>query len=173
MTLTCANTGGRGRYRTADRWCVKRQDSVDCCPGVSNRCRSARSECPVYVVLSTLFVPVLGHSWDTCRAVAAVLPGSTKTVLLRCHACLGHRTNFPPEGDGRGCRARPPRSRARLAHGPAYAIHAARPARCPDNQASNEARAAPEESRGGPINLVPVVVGTTSDTTSWELCAGR
>jgi hypothetical protein len=23
MTLTCENTGGRGRYRTADRWCVK------------------------------------------------------------------------------------------------------------------------------------------------------
>jgi hypothetical protein len=23
MRLTCMNIGGRGRYRTADRWCVK------------------------------------------------------------------------------------------------------------------------------------------------------
>jgi hypothetical protein len=23
MSLTCWNNGGRGRYRTADRWCVK------------------------------------------------------------------------------------------------------------------------------------------------------
>jgi hypothetical protein len=23
VTLTCTNIGGRGRYRTADRWCVK------------------------------------------------------------------------------------------------------------------------------------------------------
>jgi hypothetical protein len=23
VPMTCINTGGRGRYRTADRWCVK------------------------------------------------------------------------------------------------------------------------------------------------------
>jgi len=28
MSLTCMNIGGRGRYRTADRWCVKLPCSV-------------------------------------------------------------------------------------------------------------------------------------------------
>ena len=65
INLTCINTGGRGRYRTADRWCVKGQDSMDYRSGVSNRCRSAEFRCPVCAVVSTLFVPVLGHSWPT------------------------------------------------------------------------------------------------------------
>lgn len=65
MSLNCENIGGRGRYRTADRWCVKGQDSMDYRSGVSNRCRSAEFRCPVCAVVSTLFVPVLGHSWPT------------------------------------------------------------------------------------------------------------
>jgi hypothetical protein len=39
--LNCANIGGRGRYRTADRWCVKGQDRVNGCSTVSSVSRSA------------------------------------------------------------------------------------------------------------------------------------
>ena len=28
MPLTCLNAGGRGRYRTADRWCVNPKQTV-------------------------------------------------------------------------------------------------------------------------------------------------
>jgi hypothetical protein len=49
-SLTSVNRGGRGRYRTADRWCVKRQETVNPCADASNQCSSARFSCPGCVV---------------------------------------------------------------------------------------------------------------------------
>jgi hypothetical protein len=60
-TLTCNNFGGRGRYRTADRWCVKGQDRVNKCSAVSSTSRSAPFPCPIDADLSAVFGPVLGH----------------------------------------------------------------------------------------------------------------
>jgi hypothetical protein len=42
---------------------------VNPCSTASSQCRSAGCGCPACVVLSTLFMPVLGHSWDTDERV--------------------------------------------------------------------------------------------------------
>ena len=67
INLTCINTGGRGRYRTADRWCVKGQDRVNGCSGVSNTCSSA---CPLCPSPDRCVHIRSGTSWDTDGTLA-------------------------------------------------------------------------------------------------------
>ena len=61
MTLTRNNTGGRGRYRTADRWCVKGQDRVHRSPRCPARPGQRRFPCPIDADVSTACALVLGH----------------------------------------------------------------------------------------------------------------
>jgi hypothetical protein len=72
MALTCTKASGRGRYRTADRWCVKGQDSVNYCSIASNTCRSVRCLVQPASSCTALCVPVLGHWRDTDGRVFGV-----------------------------------------------------------------------------------------------------
>jgi integrase-like protein len=66
MPLICNNTGGRGRYGTADRWCVNPTGLSTPCRAVSSRLdmpRSAGRSCPLRPRIVGLCLPVLAHSW--------------------------------------------------------------------------------------------------------------
>jgi hypothetical protein len=88
MTLNCINTGGRGRYRTADRWCVKGQDRVTgvlrcpACPGQRHR------PCPSEGAVSTVFGPVLGHWRVTGERVCQEMPPVVVPVVVRPAAAI-------------------------------------------------------------------------------------
>ena len=62
VTPTCTNIGGRGRYRTADRWCVN--------PGQSVRGVSSDANASPNAQVSGLFVSTVSME---CRAVCARL----------------------------------------------------------------------------------------------------
>ncbi|MDT7739733.1 MAG: hypothetical protein QOK09_3102 [Mycobacterium sp.] len=78
------NTGGRGRYRTADRWCVKGRDRVNACSTVSSVSRSATFRVSLDIAVSTKLRPVLGHWRVTGEPVFGSQHGS-----VRPHS--GHR----------------------------------------------------------------------------------
>ena len=86
MTLTYMNSGGRGRYRTADRWCVKRQDRVNGRSTVSSTSSSGAfpfrpaSPCPRCSALS----------WDTGGSLA----NGRGCARRRCADCALHSA-FP------------------------------------------------------------------------------
>jgi hypothetical protein len=64
--LTYVNVGGRGRYRTADRWCVNRSQTVHGAFDhfiMSPKAQDNGFSCPCCLQLLNLFRSVLAHSW--------------------------------------------------------------------------------------------------------------
>ena len=77
------STGGAKGTRTPDPHTASQPDSVNYCSTASNTSRSDRCDGRVCAVLSTLFAPVLGHSWATGRTGACIIRSASSTPPSR------------------------------------------------------------------------------------------
>ncbi|WP_341871172.1 GNAT family N-acetyltransferase [Mycolicibacterium aubagnense] len=76
------------RHRNRRLFAYREPDSVNYCSNTSNTSRSGRAVCPICVVLSSLFAPVLGHWRDTDGRVF----GATRRHPVALGAGRGERT---------------------------------------------------------------------------------
>jgi hypothetical protein len=116
MKLTRNNTGGRGRYRTADRWCVKGQNRVHGRSTVSSTSRSACPLCPSRIGACTYVRARLGTQtghWRTgvrqCPVVQTGGPGEAADRLaglpnVPMPVDGARKSGKPRIGLGVGCR---------------------------------------------------------------------